>query len=111
MYIYICVCVCAWAWVLSIPFFQAQDAVGSRRCHDTTDAELGQDFEMHPTVWNLELEHIGTVKCKRIQKCTEMSWNSEPGWRKSAGGTCRILPQTPTQYLQKVGKHEAGKGT
>ena len=57
--------VCACAWVLSIPFFQAQDAVGSRRCHDTTDAELGQDFEMHPTVWNLELEHIiGTVKCK-----------------------------------------------
>ena len=79
-------CVCAW-----IPFFQAPDAVGSRPCHDTTDAELGQDFEMHPTV------------------CTEMSRNSEPGWRKSAGGTCRHT--TPTQYLQKVGKHEAGKGT
>ena len=100
VYIYMCVCVCM------DPF------LSSTRCGRVATLpwyyrrRIGARFR---DASNCLEPRIGTVKCKWIQKCTEMSRNSEPGWRKSAGGTCRHT--TPTQYLQKVGKHEAGKGT
>lgn len=41
---------------MGIRFLQAQDDVWSRRCHDTTDAGYGQDLNLHPSVWNPDLE-------------------------------------------------------
>ena len=79
-------CVCAW-----IPFFQAQDAVGSRPCHDTTDAELGQDFEMHPTVWNLELELSSASEFKHVQKCLGTQ-------NRDGGNQPEVRAATPLQH-------------